>query len=451
MIKSFVVIAVIFSTDIVLDKCQAQDNEDHRIFYETHQPLAGIYQTDDEQIVIGLIASADIVYFQRPSTGDMRFMTDDGGNHKFRYSPTRNSTELTEGRVAFQLNSHGESNSLIWTDATGAQHSASRLPGKNEEVQFANAKESVLEGSLILPDGDGPFPAVVIIPQADRTDLWDVGMWLYSRGLAVLVYDQRNSEIGLSRGEKVSGGYQDQQQIYAGDAIAAVNFLRSRQEIDSSRVGVIGWSGGGFIGAMVAGEDQDLAFYVNIAGDASPGFEQASHMFVARLLRQGFSDTDVVAGRHLINMHFGVAEGRVTWEDYQAEIERVKETEWYQFLASRYSIPFAQEQGVTDIGKYQNDWPPERVYGQVSSVPTLGIFFEFDHSSAPSSPDHFHKSLRLAGNSDFTVVIIPDAHHGGYLVNGMGYRFDTSNHKKRSPLLADTVADWVERHVKLRK
>ena len=41
------------------------------------------------------------------------------------------------------------------------------------------------------------------------------------------------------------------------------------------------------------------------------------------------------------------------------------------------------------------------------------------------------------------------AHHGGFVVDGLGYRFDTSRHRRRSPLLIDTVADWVERQVNL--
>ena len=254
----------------------AEDSEDQRVFYETHQPLAGLYEFANEQIVIGLIARADIIYFQRLSTGDMRFMAEDDGNYKFRYSPTRNSTGLTEGRVAFRMSPSGETLGLTWTDAAGVQHVARRVARRNEEVQFENGKEAVLRGSLIVPEGDGPFPAVVLIPQADRTDLWDVGMWLFSRGLAVLAYDQRNSEVGLSTGKEAAGGYQDQQKTYAGDAIAAVHFLQSRGDIDARRVGVIGWSGGGFTGAMVAGEMSGLGFYVSIAGDASPGFEQAS-------------------------------------------------------------------------------------------------------------------------------------------------------------------------------
>ena len=429
----------------------AEDSEDQRVFYETHQPLAGLYEFANEQIVIGLIARADIIYFQRLSTGDMRFMAEDDGNYKFRYSPTRNSTDLTEGRVAFRMSPSGETLGLTWTDAAGVQHVARRVARRNEEVQFENGKEAVLRGSLIVPEGDGPFPAVVLIPQADRTDLWDVGMWLFSRGLAVLAYDQRNSEVGLSTGKEAAGGYQDQQKTYAGDAIAAVRFLQSRGDIDARRVGVIGWSGGGFTGAMVAGEMSGLGFYVSIAGDASPGFEQASHMFVARLMREGFSDEDVEAGRRLVDMHFGVAEGRVTWKDYQGEVARVQDADWYQYLTGRYSIPFTKEEGILDIGRYQDRWPPERVYGKVSSVPTLGVFFEFDHSSAPSSPYHFHKSLSAAGNGNFAVVMIPDAHHGGFVVDGLGYRFDTSMHKRRSPLLIDTVVDWVERQVNLRQ
>ena len=201
------VIAIVFALCIPIADSQSQDNVDPRAFYELHQPLAGVYQTANEKIVIGLIAGADIIYFQRPSTGDMRFMAKDGGNYQFRYSPTRNSTDLSEGHIVFRLSAGGEVNGLTWTDASGAKHVAQRIPGHTADIQFTNGDEAVLHGSLVLPDGKGPFPGAVVIPQDDRTSLWDVGMWLYSTGLAVLVYDQRNNEIGLSTGDEVSGGH----------------------------------------------------------------------------------------------------------------------------------------------------------------------------------------------------------------------------------------------------
>ncbi len=416
---------------------RAQHDETDPSFEDSHRSYAGLYRAGDEFIVIGLIPSAEIFYFQRMSTGAMRFLAPDG--ESFRYSPTRNLTARTAGSVRFVSSGDG----LFWTDGHGEERQAELVSTRKLGVRFGNGEDVSLAGTLVLPPSDGPHPAVVLIPQADRFDLWDVGMWLLSRGVAVLAYDQRNS--GDSSGPDVSGPYQDRQSVYATDAAAAVRFARSRPEIDTDRVGVAGWSGGGFIGAFVAADDPDLAFYVNIAGDASPGFEQASHMFVARLMREGFGDEDVDAARRFVGGHFGVAEGRISWDDYQREIVRVSGTDWYAFLSGRYSIPFVHAEGVTEIGAYQSQWPPQRVYGRITSTPTLGVFFEYDHSSAPSSPLHFLHALQEAGNGSHTVAIIQDANHGGFVLDGQGYRFDTSRLTGRSPILIDTVADWVER------
>ncbi len=418
---------------------RAQHDETNPSFEESHRSYAGLYRTDDEFIVIGLIPSAEIIYFERLSTGAMRFLARDG--ESFRYSPTRNLTARTAGSVRFV--SSGDA--LIWTEGEDEEHHAELVSARTFGVHFANGEDVSLAGTLVLPPGDGPHPAVVLIPQTGRFDIWDVGMWMLSRGIAVLAYDQRNS--GDSLGPDISGRYQDRQSVHATDAAAAVRFVRSRPEIDAGRVGVAGWSGGGFIGAFVAADDPDLAFYVNIAGDASPGFEQASHMFVARLMREGFGDEDIDAARRFVGMHFGVAEGRVSWDEYQRELARVSGTDWYAFLSDRYSIPHVRAEGVVEIGAYQSQWPPERVYGRITSTPTLGVFFEYDHSSSPSSPLHFLHALHEAGNGRYTVAIIQDANHAGFVLDGQGYRFDTGTLTGRSPILIDTVADWVERQI----
>ena len=424
----------------------AQADDSISGFITEHWRYVGLYEADSATLAIGLIAQAEVIYVQRLETGDMRFL-EKTGEHTFRYSPTRNTTEDTEGRIAFEAVGGGVAPSLTWTDGRGLERPARRVPWNVEEVTFRNGDQAVLQGSLLLPDGPGPFPAVVLISQADRTSMLDVGMWLFARGIAVLAYDQRNSDGGLSRGAPVTGGYQDRQATHAEDAAAAVRFLQRHRRIDRARVGVAGWSGGGFVGAFVAATVSDLRFYVNIAGDASPGFQQASHMFVARLMREGFSDADVAAARELVDLHFGVAEGRVTWDDYRAALARARGTDWYAFLSDRYTIPHDDEEQAREVGRYQSSWPPERVYGQIHSTPTLGVFFEFDHSSAPSSPGHFLRALRGAGNGDVAVQIVPDTHHGGFVLDGMGYRFDTSALTRRSPLLIDAVADWVERQV----
>ena len=428
-------------------KVRGDELESQRAFWRTHQDRAGLYRAGDQYLIIGIIPSAEIIYLERMSTGDMRFMRTADEPGVFRYSPTRNPTDEVEGTIAFRPVPNGPVSRLVWTDRNGAKHQAKRVGSGFESVVFGKGNEIRLSGLLVLPESDAPHPAVVLIPQSDRYDLWSVGMWLLSRGVAVLAYDRRNDELGKSTGPEVTGGYQDRQSQHARDLGLAVEYLKSRKEIRPDRIGIVGWSSGGFTGAFLAGRDHDLAFYVNIAGDASPGFEQVKHMFIARLLREGFSDDDVAAGRAFVELHYGVAEGAVDWQTYQTEIARVRGTNWYQFLSSRYSIPFTREEGVTEIGAYQAQWPPDRVYGRISSTPTLGVFFEFDHSSAPSSPHHFQSALRSAGNGNHAVVIVPDSNHSGFVVNGRGYRFDTGELTRRSPLLIDTVADWVERQV----
>jgi len=451
MLKQIFIVATSISL-LIMTKGEvfAQTVAEHgtQAFAEIHKKYIGLYSCDDEFLVVGMFPSAEIIYFERMKTGDMRFLTRGKENAEYWYSPTRNATESKAGTVSFRSIRNDYAQELIWRDDNDNECEAKRFDANIEDVRFLGAEASAsLAGTLIYPRDTEESPAVVLTAQSDRYDIWEVGMWLLSRGVAVLTYDRRNAPSGQSTGPEINGRYQDQQAGHAQDVLAAVQYLRTRAEIDPERIGVAGWSGGGYTAAFAAGADPRLAFYLNIAGDASPEFEQASHLFASRLLREGFSDADVEAARKFIRMHFGVAGGDVSWDDYQQEIDAVSDRQWYQYLTQRFSIPYTIKEGVTKIGEYQSQWPPERVYGQIDKTPTLGVFFEYDHSSAPSSPFHFLKSLHDAKNSDYTVVIVPDANHGGFVLNGAGYRFDTNEFTGRSPILIDQIADWTERHL----
>ena len=66
---------------------------------------------------------------------------------------------------------------------------------------------------------------------------------------------------------------------FAGDVLGSVAFLKSRQEVDSGRIGLLGHSEGGVISPMVAVRSPDVAFLVLMAGTGVDGAEIA--------LRQG--------------------------------------------------------------------------------------------------------------------------------------------------------------------
>jgi len=147
-----------------------------------------------------------------------------------------------------------------------------------EEVTFRNEKEGFdLTGTLTIPEGDGPFPAVVLVSgsgQQNRDEelmnhrpFWVIADYLTRQGIAVLRYDDRG--IGGSGGEVETATSMD----FSYDAEAAFDFLRNQKLIDASKVGILGHSEGGIINFMVSARRPEVAFLVSLAGPAVKGTE----------------------------------------------------------------------------------------------------------------------------------------------------------------------------------
>lgn len=150
------------------------------------------------------------------------------------------------------------------------------FPYSSGEVTFPNAKAGItLAGTLLIPEGTGPFPAVVLVsgsgPQDRNEELMGhkpflvIADHLARRGIAVLRYDDRG--IGSSEGTFGKATSFD----FAGDAAAAVDFLLTRKEINPEKVGIAGHSEGGLIAPIVAAEKQGLGFIILMAGPGTDG------------------------------------------------------------------------------------------------------------------------------------------------------------------------------------
>ncbi len=145
--------------------------------------------------------------------------------------------------------------------------------GETERVRFQSGDLS-LAGLLVKPDGDTQHPAVVILHGSGRAaGTHDHPGYrihvnaLLRKGLAVLVYDKRGT--GDSEGDVSTAGYND----FVQDAVAAVGFLRSREDIDPRRIGLLGSSEGGWLAPEVATVAGDMAFVINRCGPPIPWAE----------------------------------------------------------------------------------------------------------------------------------------------------------------------------------
>jgi hypothetical protein len=149
-------------------------------------------------------------------------------------------------------------------------------PYHDEDLTYDNKVQNVtLAATLTIPQGKGPFPAVVLItgsgPQdRDETLLGHkpflvLSDYLTRHGIAVLRADDRGT--AKSTGDFSTATTAD----FATDTEAGIAYLKTRAEVDPHKIGLIGHSEGGVIAPMIAARNKDVAFIVMMAGTGVPG------------------------------------------------------------------------------------------------------------------------------------------------------------------------------------
>ena len=160
-----------------------------------------------------------------------------------------------------------------------------------------------LPGTLAMPTGAGPFPAVVLVHGSGHNDrdesigpnktFKDLALGLASRGVAVLRYDKRSKVAGAKMASIANLTVKDET---VDDALAAVAFLRSTPRIDPARIVVLGHSLGGMLIPRIGAADSKIAGLISMAG--------ATGDLAETMLRQ----------RH----YLAEADGRVTAEELKS-------------------------------------------------------------------------------------------------------------------------------------
>ena len=164
-----------------------------------------------------------------------------------------------------------------------------------EDVFFENTTDGItLAGTLTIPQGEGPFPAVVLVSGSGTQNRNEEMMnhrpflviadYLTRHGIAVLRYDDRG--FAPSQGDASTATSAD----LANDAQAAFDYLMSRKETDQNNIGIIGHSEGGMINFMVAAREPKVAFIISLAGPAVKGSDILKQQKRDILKAQGFSD-----------------------------------------------------------------------------------------------------------------------------------------------------------------
>src|ERR1035441_9614043 len=134
-----------------------------------------------------------------------------------------------------------------------------------------------LPGTLTVPAGQGPFPAIVLVHGSGPNDrdetvggtkvFKDLAEGLASRGVVVLRYEKRTRQYSAAMAALASFTVQEET---VDDAIKAIALVRAQAEVNGGRVFLIGHSLGAYVAPRIAEQDGKLAGLVLMAGNVRP-------------------------------------------------------------------------------------------------------------------------------------------------------------------------------------
>jgi hypothetical protein len=177
------------------------------------------------------------------------------------------------------------------------QNPVTPYPYRDEEVSYDNKIQNVtMAATLTIPQGTGPFPAVVLITGSGPQDRDEsllghkpflvLSDYLTRHGIAVLRADDRGT--AKSTGVFAKATTAD----FATDTEAGIAYLKTRKEINPRKIGLIGHSEGGVIAPMIAARNKDVDFIVMMAGTGVPGDQIIPAQSEAIALASGKSPAD---------------------------------------------------------------------------------------------------------------------------------------------------------------
>jgi pimeloyl-ACP methyl ester carboxylesterase len=312
-------------------------------------------------------------------------------------------------------------------------------PYHREDVTFANG-EVTLAGTLYLPPGRGPFPAVLFTHgsgDATRDGHAMEADQLARAGIAALVYDKRGA--GGSRGANWQVATFEE---LASDAEAGVRMLRARRDIDGRHIGLYGISQGTWLIGMVAARSPDVGFLIFVSGSGIPVWEQEVYRAGAMMRAAGFPDADVAEAQAYDRRVFDVSRTGLGWPalDSLTKTIRARKTLWFEDYALEYASLVSAR--FWWLAAYHYD--PTSILEHLT-IPVLGLFGEKDLSFPVATViDRMRTDFRKAGNRDVTLTVFPGAEHQlmtPQLYDGRMLRRITA------PQYVPTLIAWTRQHM----
>lgn len=418
-------------------------------------PYLGTYQLASGDLIV-ISRSIYRLWYHEPRTGRIRALnpvsenTWVGGPSLLVYSPA-------EFQITFRENKKGEVTSLVLKETGSRDQIAEKTHFYREELVTFRSGDAALAGSLLIPSTKGQHPAAVFIhgsgaqPRNGFDGIMRRPADHFARnGIAVLIYDKRGT--GQSTGDWKSESFDD----LAGDALAALQFLQSRRDINPKQIGLWGSSQAAWIMPRVAARSKAVAFIISVSGAGTATVaEQEMYDLQNNFAAAGFSQAEIDEWLKAWHLFFDYVRSGEGSDRTQLDVliqklaQNPKLTDdlrksWLLDLQT----PVDWKGRHQEVFRYPPDFDPMPLWQQYDG-PILGVFGSMDSLAPVSHIPIFAKTLASRKNSDSTIVMLPKGNHTLLESETLNDR-EVGNLKRYVPGYFDTMSDWLKKrmHVK---
>ena len=278
---------------------------------------------------------------------------------------------------------------------------------------------------ITKPAGKGPFPSVIIIHGrgCGGRDSWSQRPQVLARyGLVVITFDKRgHRETGISCTET-------NLQQHAMD-VATLSQIISTLPFVSS-VGYLGYSAGGWVAPLAAKlSDIPIQFMATVVGPATSIRQQqldCCTYYVGD--RLGLDERCVLQARDYVNLSYADLPAQEHFSQMQILLDSAKKLGWVDVLEES-DIPNTPEE-IDKLWVRRNQYDPAEDLMQFEG-PFLSILGTNDFVVPyRENRDRFVEIFAQANKTNYTVAIIPNAHHGmehGHQLRDLGYQKETTS------------------------
>ncbi|HUF90102.1 MAG TPA: alpha/beta fold hydrolase [Gemmatimonadota bacterium] len=327
----------------------------------------------------------------------------------------------------------GGARELHWRRSSGGQMVARRIPLTFHALRFASGEAS-LEGTLVLPEGAGPHPAVVVQPGSswilrESAESLETAITFAAYGIAGFAYDKRGH--GASTGEILVAF-----DVTADDAAAAAAALVNRFDVNPDWIGIWGLSQGGWIAPLAAMRTGAIRYLVLVGAPGTSPARQEIQRARAKAEAEGLSSADIEAVGRFQELSFRYGRTGLGWEEYAAARQAAEGRPWLRWVWSPKDPGF-DNFGWGRLNGYHNPLPTLLALQE----PVLALWGEHDVNVDPEvQRSIFEVALDAADNPDYTLSVVPDADH---VLRTATSRASADALDRIAPDVWSTVTRWV--------